>query len=101
MKKKFGSLQTSAFSLVTHTVALLAKTLFAHCALEWLRVFVYSEMILEVTHLFEHLFAVVDTANKELTPPYRGVVGRLNVKVLRKRVYRFNGVVCKQCYDSF
>jgi hypothetical protein len=71
---------------VTHGVALLAKALFAHRALEWLRVVVYPEVILEVAHLFENLFAVVNTANKELTPPYSGVVGRLNVKVLRKRV---------------
>jgi hypothetical protein len=53
-----------------------------------------------MAHLFEHLFAVIDTANEELTPPYRGIVGRLNVEILRKRVDRFYGVVCKQRNDS-
>ncbi len=80
---------------MTHAVAFLTKTLIAHHALEWLRVVVYPEVILEVAHLFEHLFAFVNTAYEELTPAYRTVVGCLNVEVLRKRVYRFNSVVGK------
>ena len=80
---------------MTHTVALLAKALIAHHALEWLRVVVYPEVILEVAHLFENLFTVVNTANEELTPAHCGIIGRFNVEVLRKRVYRFNSVVVK------
>ena len=80
---------------MTHTVPLLAKALIAHRALEWLRVVVYPEVILEVAHLFENLFTVVNTTNEELTPAHCGVIGRFNVEVLRERVYRFNSVVVK------
>ena len=59
------------------------------------------KVILEVAHLFEHFFAIVDTANKKLTPAYCCIVRRFNVEVLWERVYRFYGVVCKQRYDSF
>jgi hypothetical protein len=58
-------------------------------------------VILEVAHLFEHFFAIVDTANKELTSSHCWVICGLYVKVLWKWVYRFYGVVCKQRYDSF
>ena len=86
---------------MTYTVALLAKALIANQALEWLRVVVYPKVILEMAHLFENLFAVVDTANEELTPTHCGVIGGFNVEVLRKRVYRFNSVVGKLRHDSF
>jgi len=80
---------------VTHAVSLLAKALIAHHALKWLRVVVYPEVILEVAHLFENLFAVVNTANEELAPARCGVIGSFNMEILRKGVYRFNSVVGK------
>jgi hypothetical protein len=54
---------------MTHTVTLLTEAFLAHCAFKWLGVVVNPEVILEVAHLFEHFFAIVDTANKELTSP--------------------------------
>ncbi len=86
---------------MTHTVALLTKALLAHRALKRFRVVVYPEVVLEMAHLFEHFFAIVDAANEELTSPHCAVIGCLNVKVLRERVDRFNSVVGKQRYDSF
>jgi hypothetical protein len=67
VSNKDTSLQTSAFSLMTHTVTLLTEAFIAHCAFEWLGIIVNPKVILEVAHLFEHFFAIVDTANKELT----------------------------------
>ena len=63
-------MQPSTFSLMTHTVTLLTEAFLAHCAFKWLRVVVNPEVILEVAHLFEHFFAIVDAANKELTSPH-------------------------------
>lgn len=86
---------------MTHAIALLAKAFIAHRTFKWLGVVVDPEVILEVAHLFEYLFAIVDTAYKKLAPPHCRVIRRLNVEILGKRVYRFYGVVCKQRYDSF
>ena len=59
------------------------------------------EVVFEVSHLLEHLFAVVDAAHKKLTPSNCCIVCGLDVKVLWKRVYRFYSVVCKQSSDAF
>lgn len=58
-------------------------------------------MIFEVAHLLEHLFALIHAAHKKLTSSNCCVIRRLNVKVLGKRVYRLDCVVCKKSDDSF
>lgn len=87
-------------SLVTHTISFLAKRLTTKSTCKRLRVFVNSEMILQMTHLLKHFFAFFVTTYEELHTSLRFTIQSLYVKVAIKGVYRFYLVVTKQTHNS-